>query len=152
MKRKRKKGLKYTIITVIAVFVLFNILWLVNLGYIYFKFASKVEYIEEGEIYHETDQETGVTYSVNFPNYPFFATNIDLITSDGDFMIYPELFGGCEIIYTSDKDEDVVIHFDENMQLIGKDNVGTIDEHREDIERLLGYAYDKWGLEVNEKK
>lgn len=152
MKRKRKKGVKYTIIAVILVVVLFNVLWLANFGYVYFKFASKVEYDEEGEIYHETDQETGVTYSVNFPNYPFFTTNIDLFTSDGYFRIYPELFGGCEIIYTSDKDEKVVIHFDENMQLIGKDNVGTIDENREDIERLLGYAYDKWGLEVNEKK
>lgn len=152
MKRKRKKGVKYTIITVILVFVLFNIIWFANYGYVYFKYASKVEYNEDGEIYIEADKETGVTYSVTFPSYPFFTSDVYLNTSDGDFIIYPKLFGGCEIIYTNDNDKELVIHFDENMQLIGENNVGTIDENREDIERLLDFTYDKWGLEVNEKK
>ena len=152
MKRKSKKGIKYAIIAVIAVFALFNILWFVNYGYIYFKFASKVEYNEDGEIYHETDTKIGVTYSVMFPEYPFLASNVYLNTSDGDFIIYPKLFGGCEICYTSDNDKKIEVWFDEDMQLLEEYSVGTIDENREDIERLLGYAYDKWGLEVNEKK
>ncbi len=152
MKRKRKKGVKYTIITVLLVFVLFNIIWFANYGYVYFKYASKVEYDEDGEIYIEADKEIGVTYSVTFPSYPFFASNVYLNTSDGDFIIYPKLFGGCEICYTNDNNKEKEVWFDEDMQIIEEYSVGTIDENREDIQRLLDFAYDKWGLEVNEKE
>lgn len=150
MKSKRKKGIK-AIIIVVILFVLFNILWFANYGYVYFKYASKVEYYEVTETYHETDQETGVTYAITFPSYPSFTSNVFLNTSNGDFIIYPKLFGGCEICYTNDNNE-MSVWFDEDMQLIEKYSDGTIDENREDIERLLDLAYDKWGLEVNEKK
>ncbi len=169
MKKKFKK--RYILFIVLGIFVIYNIIWMINFSY-YNKMKKALGYHERYQRYVLVEDD--FTYSVATPDYLSFTGNyaisqsvrpkVDEIVETVDMIIWPNLLKnkyevGISFVkhntYKVSENEigtestETRVLLDENMNPLDEESEYVLSKHPEYMERIkMMYqkAYDKWGI------
>ena len=145
------KGTKGKIFVVIlALFLVWNVSWLLITTIKYKGFVEKVPENEHGNYIH---REEGYLYNVRKPEYLRFKGHLFVSAPNTKHvMIWPLLTGGYEYGFTlpvEEKNGSHTFYFNEKMELLQPENNEgiEIENYMDDIEDLLSKANEMWELE-----
>lgn len=138
MSLKKKKIIKYILLTLLGLFLIWNTVWAVNY-YTYYKFSSgymksPVNYIKSGKDY---------TYTVACPSYLSLTGNFALTNNDDlSIIIWPAVFmrGTSEYgVGIQDEKSDTTYRFyvDKDLKYLHIDDMGYSDSEEITIKSLL---------------
>ena len=146
----KKLNFKKVILTIISLFVIWNIIWFSATTIRYHKFVKVIPQDENG--LHGMVGDDGYTYYVKKPDYLHFTGNLAISNSDKgqDLIIWPHIIGGYEYGFRLRKNEDVYeIYVDKNLEPVNKDHpvdVQLVKEFNKDLQELYEKADNMWGL------
>lgn len=145
---KRKKIIIAVISVVLAIFLAWNIVWVVH----YFNLKSYTKDIpSDGDGGYVTNDDEENSYSVKLPDYLQFNGNIALVDKDFNSLIiwvspFDEKTYGVQLGW----DDAYEMLLDENGQLLSEGNFDDAQEvynaNKQTIDKLYKYANDFWRL------
>lgn len=149
MKINKKKAILIGIATVVSVFSIWNILWLIH----YNNFKDYIKNIkDDGNGVYAISDEKENSYSVKMPDYLMFNGNLAIIDKENHALIIwlslsENKTYGAQISRNNEKYEMLL---DEKMQLTGDTNLSNaqevLDEYKSEITQLYNAAFEFWNL------
>ncbi|TCT21700.1 hypothetical protein EDD68_1104 [Melghiribacillus thermohalophilus] len=153
MKKFAKElSIKKIILTLVSLFILWNIIWFSTITIMYKPYVEKVPKNDFGVHFIEED---GYTFSVKKPDYLSFTGNLTVSNNkEGEsLIIWPLVFGGYEYGVRLQKDGKAYeIYVDQHLNPVKKDQGDNmakqiIEKYRADIETLFRKGNAIWELQ-----
>lgn len=137
---------KKTVLFAIALFLMWNIIWLVMVTVKYNHFIERIPKNEFG-LHHKKDEE-GYSYSVKTPNYLRLVGNLAVSNENTNevLIIWPKLYGGYDYGIRIQKEGQVFeFYIDDKKNPVNKDENNEfvkqqIKLHEREIDELLKRA------------
>ncbi|WP_066506473.1 hypothetical protein [Abyssisolibacter fermentans] len=140
MKIKEKK----IIITLISLFLIWNLIWVSVVNLRYNEFLKDIPKNKWGRYFKEKD---GYIYSVKKPDYLRLTGNLAVNNNKkGEaLIIWPLMFGGYKYGFRLQKDGLAhEIYVDEHMEPINKENKVLIEKYNVELKQLFDKAKQMW--------
>ena len=118
-----KKKSKVILVCVLALAVLYSLVWLINVKYVYSPWTRVVPKHESG-LYVLYDEKTNFIYNVKPPTFPSFTGNLGVSDNEGSgLIIWPGFFGKNYEYGVMIQEEGTTyeIHLDDQMKILDED-------------------------------
>lgn len=146
--RKQKKIIT-VVIFVIALFIMYNIIWFGWREKKYNLYVKNMETFIEQVSYVHTDEE-GYLYNVKKPDYLCYTGNLCVASPNGEeaLLIWPRVFGGYKYGLQVEKDNEVYsIMLNKDLEAEDVEAEELVEENREAITTLNAKAVKMWSTE-----
>lgn len=148
MKNFKRKKLLIGIISIIFIFIAYNVFWYFIVHNKYDKFTDNMEEIYKNKTY--AINEEGYDYSVKFPNYLSFVGNLGIIDSEhkNDLIIWINaLTNKAEYsVRIQSGNETYEIMLDSNMKPTDNMYFEIVQDNKDTILNLFEKAKQKWPI------
>lgn len=151
----KKKSLSRVLLAILAVMIIYVLVWFINSRYVYQPFTANVPKHESG-IYLYHDNQTNYTYNVKFPQFPGFTGNLGLSDNHGSgLIIWPGFFGSKYEYGVKVQEDDLIydIKLDKNMNILDEDQKlkEVYENHKALISNMWEEAENIWQIDFSKK-
>ncbi|MDD7306137.1 MAG: hypothetical protein PUG67_06080 [Peptoniphilaceae bacterium] len=147
MKDKKNSNIVKIVKYAILLFIIYNMIWLLNVLVRYKPYTKGFETFEKNKSYYSVGKN-GYVYNVKYPNYLSFTGNM-AISKDNDrigLIIWPKIFGNFDLGLQINEDNEIYSYI---LDAKRKDyNKSIIEKNRDDIEDLKKKAENKFNIDL----
>lgn len=151
----KKKLIIGILASVLVVFIVLNVLWLVTWKFRYDEYAEGFTEETEVELYYMVDED-GYTYDVNKPGYLHYNGNLSISKSPYlSFLIWPKFSGETKYgIMLKDEESMYQIRLTEKGEMLEEDGykyteeeIEAYEKNKEEIDIFMEKAHAVWDLD-----